>query len=272
MWAYFLTSNPDFFRKNSEIQPYVNYIKNEAPDILYLTEICGAEQCDSIRESLERMGYKTHTIKGFELWNMQDASHRYLYHIMGAKWDFTHNSTIQQYTTNPLIRFMKRKNSLWKWTTTRNEQVSAILDGWGSRYTIGDTEIGLLHAHATDTTDVFEWIASGLGQSKRVIQVLMGDVNMKTSSSDRIVELSNLHLKRVETKKTHPYYFSQSWWWIFTQAIYSLMQKNLLSHPDQIFINSWVQVMSQKTLWPNETGLKSDHAVNHLIYRTTSQS
>ena len=40
MGAFFLARNPDFFRKNAEVESYIEYIIKESPDICYLTEVC----------------------------------------------------------------------------------------------------------------------------------------------------------------------------------------------------------------------------------------
>lgn len=67
MGAFFLARNPDFFRKNAEVESYIEYIIKESPDICYLTEVCWVEQRDMLVSSLERSWYRTHSIEGFEL-------------------------------------------------------------------------------------------------------------------------------------------------------------------------------------------------------------
>lgn len=267
MGAYFLSAYPEFFRKNAEVQSYINYIKKENPDVVYLTEVCWVEQRDALLNALEQDWYATHVIEWFELWNMQEDSYKYLYHIMGSKIPFQHRQTIQQYTSNKVIRFLKRNNGIGKESPLQATQVNAILDGGGSRYTIWDIEIGLMHAHAMDKIDVFTWLTQWLKQS-RESRVLIGDMNMQIWSSERIMNQLDPDLKRVGTERTYPYYFTQNSGGIFTQAINRQMVSKFLSHPDQAFVNpTSIELIGQKTLGPKETWLKTDHAVNHYRLR-----
>lgn len=265
MRAFFLARNPDFFRKNAEVESYIDYIKKENPDVCYLTEVCWIEQRDMLVSGLENCWYKTHTIEWFELWNMQEESHRYLYHIMASKIDFRHNQTEQQYTSNSVIRFLKWKNGLNKEDISISEKIAGILDGGWSRYTIWDMEVWLMHAHSIDQTTVFYNLMAGLASSGNNRQVLVWDVNMKTEFSEEIARNINPNIQRIETNRTYPYCFTQSKWWILTRTINWKMLSWCLPFPDQAFVNPiGVGILNTRSLWPEVTWLKTDHAVNHF--------
>lgn len=265
MRAFFLARNPDFFRKNAEVESYIDYIKKENPDVCYLTEVCWIEQRDMLVSGLENYWYKTHTIEWFELWNMQEESHRYLYHIMASKIDFRHNQTEQQYTSNSVIRFLKWKNGLNKEDISISEKIAGILDGGWSRYTIWDMEVWLMHAHSIDQTTVFYNLMAGLASSGNNRQVLVWDVNMKTEFSEEIARNINPNIQRIETNRSYPYCFTQSKWWILTRTINWKMLSWCLPFPDQAFVNPiGVGILNTRSLWPEVTWLKTDHAVNHF--------
>ena len=196
---------------------------------------------------------------------MQEESHKYLYHIMASKIDFQHIQIEQQYTSNTIIRFLKWKNRLWKEDISVSGKITGILDGGWSRYTIWDMEIGLMHAHSIDQTMVFYNLMSGLAASENRRQVLVWDVNMKTQSSEEIARNISTNIERIDTDRTYPYCFSQSKWWILTRVINWKMLSWCLPFPDQAFVNPiGIRVLKTKTLWPLETQLKTDHAVNHF--------
>jgi hypothetical protein len=152
------------------------------------------------------------------------------------------------------------------WTSMINPRLRRI-----TLYILG-VEIGLLHAHSNDTTLVLRWLLQKLGLTKGSNKLLVWDMNMWISRSKEIIWEQGINLKNLETDNTYPYYFSESGESIITNTIKRLMKKSFLSHPDQIFINPGITVVDQQIRRPDETGLKSDHAMNHLIYRTTSQS
>jgi hypothetical protein len=265
MGAFFLAKNPDFFRKNAEVSSYADYINKQDPDIVYLTEVCWMEQRDLLVSALEHYRYKTHVIEGFELWNMQEESHKYLYHIMGSRLDFEHLQTESQYTSNRLIRFLKWRHQFWKKSPNLATKVTGILDGGGSRYSIWGIEIWLMHAHAMDTTTVFQNLAQWFTNSKNQKQIFAWDMNMQTEISEKMLSGIESNLKRIRTERTYPYYFSQAKQGIFTGIINKHMLSWLLPYPDQVFVNPLGTNISQiKTVGPNITWLKTDHAVNHV--------
>ena len=270
MWAYFLASNPDFFRKNAEVQSYIKYISKNNPDILYLTEVCWVDQMEEISNKLLSKGYRIHVTKWFELWNMDLESHRYLSHIMATRSDFHHKKTIHQVTMNNGIRFMKWKNGLWKNIPNINNQVNAILDWGGSHYQIDGIEIGFMHAHANDTTLVFSELLESI-RTDNSNQILAWDMNMSIDKAKILANTINPGLQLLETNKTYPYYFESSKDWIVESAIRSIMNKQFLSHPDQLFHSSWIKVLENQILWPKLTCLKTDHSVNHFKIHISSQ-
>lgn len=270
MWAYFLASNPDFFRKNAEVQSYIKYISKNNPDIVYLTEVCWIDQMELLSDYLIGMGYNIHVSKWFELWNMDHESHRYLYHIMATKSDFNHKKTIHQFTMNTGIRFMKWKNGLWKNIPDLNNQVHSILDGSWSHYQIDGIEIGFMHAHANDSTGVFKGLLSSLRDSNNANQILSWDMNMSVDKAKILTDTINPELQLLETDKTYPYYFQSFKKWIITSLIDGMMQKHFLSHPDQFYSSSDIQVLENNILWPITTQLKTDHSINHFRFQVSS--
>lgn len=271
MWSYFLANDPNFFRKHAEVQSYIKYIQKNNPDILYLTEVCWVEQMEEISSALIAMNYNEHIIKWFELWNMDHESHRFLYHIMATKSDFIHKKTIHQFTMNSGIRFMKWKNWLWKSTPSINSQVNSILDWGWSHYQIDWIEMGFMHAHANDSTDVFSGLLNNLYFEGRTSQLLVWDMNMDTNKAKTLVKSTNPDLMLFETIKTYPYYFEAFREWIFESAIRSIMKKKFLSHPDQLYYGSEIQILEHQILWPESTWLKTDHSINQFKFQTSSQ-
>lgn len=266
MWAFFLARNPDFFRKNAEVESYLKYIDWENPDVVYLTEVCWIEQRDLLISGLNTLWYKTHTIEWFELWNMQVDSHRYLYHIMGSRIDFEHHQTVQQYTSNNVIKFLKRNTGLWSKNPTTRDYVSSILDWGGSRYSIWGIDVGLIHAHAMDSTHVFRWLMQWLASSGSSSQVMIWDMNMNTEWSERLANEVHSDMKRIDTNRTYPYYFSNiENPWILTRTIQNSMISRFLPYPDQAFINPiGTKCIETNNFWATQTWLKTDHSVNHF--------
>lgn len=270
MWAFFLARDPEFFRKNAEVKTYIEYIKSESPDILYLSEVCGTEQRDFLCDCLEADGYAIHVEKWFELWSMEAESHRFLYHIMATRSQFQHRMTRFQYRQDRLMRYFRGINWLGKSLPKTREKVSTILDGSGSHYNIDGIEIGLIHSHADISTISVQELAASLYATEWEKQILIWDVNMGVSSMENILANKNPWLKRVITGKTYPYYFDEAGQWIFTQTIRNLMKKQMLPMPDQAYVNPWIHIVSKKNLWPQDTGLRTDHSVNHFYIRITS--
>ena len=269
--SFFLAKNPDFFRKNAEVWSYIDYIVKENPDIIYITELCGVEQRDMLIEWLEKLHYTLHIEKWFELWNMQSESHRYLYHIMWSRYEYTHHETFTQYRNDRVSRYLKSRNYFSQSESTIQDKITAILDGSGSHYRIGDIEIGLLHSHGDYSKEVPDKITNSLWKNPSNHQILIWDVNMSPLSMQKIITDNNVSLERIETKRTYPYVLEKNIW-ILSRAIQSIAQKVVLPYPDQAYIGPTVRMENVRNLWPKETWLNTDHSINHYILKTTSQS
>ena len=273
-WAFFLCRDPEYFGKNAEVQSYINYIRKENPDIVYLTEVCGHEQRDQIIQWLEEMGYYVHSIPWFELWSMHAESHKYLYHITASKKPMKHIADFKQYTDSGAIRFLK-----WVWwlgkdipdkSWSTSDKVTRILDGAGSHFEIDGLQTGLIHLQTQDTVGSLKKLMKSLGEKigKNWTTILAGDLNAPPDLTEWIAREVEPRLIRQETWRTFPFIFTGVKGWLAglmaDWANKYLFQKYLFREPDQVFTDGTGNVISIDNRWAQKTWLGTDHAANHI--------
>ena len=109
--AFYLTKDPEIFRKHAEVQSYCEYIRRQSSDIVFLTEVCGEDQKNDICNFLESQGYQLQLMRAFELHNMDAESHRFLYNIIAARAPIvTHNefqSKVENKTAERIYSFTR---------------------------------------------------------------------------------------------------------------------------------------------------------------------
>jgi len=268
-WAFFLCSNPKYFRENAEVQSYIDYIRKENPDIVYLTEVCGHEQRDKIMKWLEGMGYYVHSIPWFELWSMHDESHKYLYHITASKKPMTHIGDFKQYTHSGAIRFLK-----WIWWLGKNipesspdtaDKVAHILDGAGSHFVIDGLQTGVIHLQTQDTVESLRGLMKSLSEKigKNWTTILTWDLNARPALSEGLAQEIDPRLIRIKTWRTFPFIFADTPGWLAHLAR-KLAKKYLFRDPDQVFTDKPYRIPTILNRWPKETWLGTDHSVNHI--------
>ncbi len=269
-WAFFLCRDPEYFRKNAEVQSYIDYIRKENPDIVYLTEVCGHEQRDQIMQWLEEMGYYIHSIPWFELWSMQEESHKYLYHITASKKPMTHIADFKQYTDGGVIRFLK-----WVWwlgkdvpkkSVSIQDKVTGILDGAGSHFEVDGLQVGMIHLQTQDTVGSLKGLMKSLSEKigKNWTTILAGDLNAMPTLSEGVAKEIDPRIVRKETGRTFPFIFTDSPGWL-ASLVAQLAKKYLFRDPDQVFTDKPYRIPTILNLWPKDTWLGTDHSANHVL-------
>ncbi len=244
VWAYFLASNPAKFRQAEIIKRYISDIKNQKPDILFLTEVCGVFQRNLIADKLLALGYNIHIVEAFELWNMPDTESQYLYNIIGTNKTLKHQKTFNQYRDTRIIRFLQWKNGLRRDWDTPNKRVRAILDWAWSHYTISGMDIWVMHVHwlgQGESDWVLRRIVRNLPSSNEK-NLVFWDLNLPTEVSQAVVSENYWPrgLKLLETKRTYPFIASRESW-ILTEIIRKMWKKTFIPSPRSIFL--WPRVI-----------------------------
>lgn len=271
--AFFLTKNPEFFRKHAEVQSYCRYIEAQSPDIAFLTEVCWEDQKNDICNFLESKWYHIHFMRAFELYNMDSESHRFLYNIIAARSSIlAHNefqSRIQNDSAEKVYSFSRIYNELGKpergpYVIQKMKKFTGgILDGGGAHCEIEGIHYWLLHTHPTSSS-IITSLRDSLPKEKQGI--LWWDFNVSQETWKALVGDRFSYIS--PEKRTFPYYGTHGG--VFSRAIDTLAKNTskILSHPDQFYSNHSIARTHIQALWPKETGLGSDHAVTHIHIAT----
>lgn len=282
-WAFFLCRDPEYFRKNTEVKTYLDYIKNENPDIAYVTEVCGKEQRDALIQWFTDMGYYVHSVPWFELWSMHEDSHKFLYHITASKFPFEQMGHFKQYTNDKAVRVLKQagnipmrvlKSVLWLWkplpfipptnpTEDVKEKVQGILDGSGShlRVKVGENthlDLCVLHVQTQTSDQVLEELAESSSKNdpeNNNMRILLGDFNAEVAATEGIVKTKDPRLVRLATDETYPKVFADDQGWWLAGMVNRLAKRFCFRHPDQIFTNQPSNVTNIDIRWPKKQDL-----------------
>ncbi len=272
--AFFLTRDPEVFRKYAEVQSYCRYIEKQSPDIVFLTEVCWEDQKNDICNFLESKGYQLQFMRAFELHNMDAESHRFLYNIVAARAPIvTHNefqSRVENKTAEKIYSFSRIYDRLWKklddatYTELKTKKfVSGILDGAGAHCEIDGVHYWLLHAHATSSS-IVENLRESIPDGAK--SILWGDFNVSQETGKSLAGQGFDYID--PDQRTFPYYGQRDG--IFSRTLHNLANssKQILSHPDQFYASQSIAHAESRVFWPLETWLGSDHAVTQVHFRS----